>query len=757
MSDAVHIFGIRHHGPGSARSLVRAMEQLRPDCLLIEGPPDGQDLIALAANERLEPPVALLVYVPDDPKRAVFYPYAVFSPEWQAMRFGLSRGLPVRFMDLPQWHRLLPEETAESADDPAAVSTESGELPPDPIMAEDEQLRTDPLDHLARAAGFGDGERWWDFMIESRQHGDAEIFAAVREAMAVLREKVESPFQEDDLRREAYMRRMIREAVKEGFERIAVVCGAWHAPALADVNAAGAVKRDTELLKGLKKVKTEAAWAPWTYDRLAFASGYGAGVASPEWYHLLWEQDEPIPARWLTRVARLMRDEDLDTSSAHVIEAVRLAEALAAMRGRPLPGLEELEEAALSVICGGQEAPLALIRRKLVLGERMGSVPEDAPAPPLQRDLAKQQKALRLPPKASQEEHDFDLRKPMDLHRSHLLHRLALLGIGWGEVQRDRRTGTGTFHEFWTLQWRPELAVEVVGATRWGNTVEEAAAVYAAHAASEAPTLRALTLLLDHAILADLPGAVRAIVDRLQERSATAGDVPQLMAAVPALAQVLRYGNVRQTDTQMVEGVFDGVVARVCIGLRPACTSLDDDAAAEMYGLIQDVNHALQLVQNESHLEAWCGALGSVSEQENAHGLVVGRATRLLQDGGSLSTAETARRMSRALSRAVPANAAAAWIEGFLRGSGLILIHDEGLWAVLDEWVTQLREEHFVEVVPLLRRTFATFPPPERRQMGERVRRGSQGVAAAGVVAGFDSERAARVLPILRLIMEGGS
>ena len=41
--------------------------------------------------------------------------------------------------------------------------------------------------------------------------------------------------------------------------------------------------------------------------------------------------------RWLTRVARLLRDEDLDASSAHVIEAVRLAEALAALRGRPCP------------------------------------------------------------------------------------------------------------------------------------------------------------------------------------------------------------------------------------------------------------------------------------------------------------------------------------------------------------------------------------------------------------------------------------
>src|SRR5690606_24249310 len=150
----------------------------------------------------------------------------------------------------------------------------------------------------------------------------------------------------------------------------------------------------------------------------------------------------------------------------------------------------------------------ALIRRKLVLGERMGSVPEDAPAPPLARDLARLHKALRMPPKATLEERDLDLRKELDLQRSHLLHRLALLGISWGEIQRDRSMGRGTFHEFWRLQWRPELAVDVVAATRWGNTVEEAAAARAAEDAGEATNLRGLTELLDHALLADLPTAV---------------------------------------------------------------------------------------------------------------------------------------------------------------------------------------------------------------------------------------------------------
>ena len=102
---SVHVFGIRHHGPGSARSLERALHELKPDCVLIEGPPDADDVLSFAANIEMRPPVALLVYASDDPGRSVFYPFANFSPEWLAIRFALERGVKVRFMDLPMSHQ----------------------------------------------------------------------------------------------------------------------------------------------------------------------------------------------------------------------------------------------------------------------------------------------------------------------------------------------------------------------------------------------------------------------------------------------------------------------------------------------------------------------------------------------------------------------------------------------------------------------------------------------------------------------------
>jgi hypothetical protein len=744
-----HIFGIRHHGPGSARSLLAALEQLKPDVILIEGPPDAQDVLAHAARAEVEPPVALLVYVQDEPQHSVFYPFATFSPEWQAIRWGLSHDVPVRFMDLPQAHRLAlamekdKAEAEQKSDEPEEPASEDKEAADERT----DELRQDPLAHLAQIAGYRDGERWWDHVIESHRGADTEVFQAVRDAMTALREdRPQDTMLEQQ--REAFMRNTLRAATKEGFERIAVVCGAWHAPALSELPPAA---KDNALLKGLPKVKTRAAWVPWSYDRLSFHSGYGAGVASPEWYHLLWQQRELPAVHWMTRAARLMRDQDLDASSAHVIEGVRLAETLATLRGRTLPGLDELMEAALSVLCTGNEIALRLIERKLVIGTRLGKVPEDMPLVPLQEDLTREQKRLRLPVSADHKDYDLDLRKPNDLERSQLLHRLALLGIEWGQALQAQGRVTGTFHEHWRVQWKPEFAIAIIDAARWGTTVADAATGIAADRAAHTDHVDALADLLGQVLLAGLPLAVDLVLKVIEQRAAVARDVAQLMAALPPLVRTRRYGSVRQTDGEVLDAILDGLVTRTCIGLHAACASLDDDAATQMCKALSEVDAAIVVLDHGDQIDAWRGALGQLAEQSGLHAVVGGRVARLLHDAHVATAEQTGRRLHLALSQASDPLAAAHWVEGFLSGSGLVLLHDEALWSLIDGWISQLNAEHFTETLPLLRRTFATFQPGERRQMGERARHGAADLAA-GASTDFDHERAMRVLPVLQQI-----
>ncbi len=756
----LHIFGIRHHGPGCARSLRAALAALRPDVILVEGPPDAAEVLPLLQQEALKPPVALLVYPPEAPHRAVFYPFAVFSPEWQALRFAGEHDIPARFMDLPQWHRLAMKGDDEGEKEPSTPVDKSDPPPANgepaaegPTADTEPTLQDDPLGMLAVAAGYRDHELWWEHQIEQRQDPTG-LFEGIMEAMTELRSRA-WPLREDEALREAHMRQTIRAAEQEGFERIAVVCGAWHAPVLADLSPA---KEDAALLKGLPKTKVAATWVPWTYSRLSYRSGYGAGVTSPGWYDHLWTNPDRAAVRWATHAARLLRDEDLDASAASVIETVRLAEALAALRELPMPGMAELHEAVQTVLCGGDATPMRLIRERLEIGERLGEVPAETPSVPLQKDLEAQQKRLRLKPTTEIQTLDLDLRKDNERARSRLLRRLRLLDIPWGEPQQASGK-TGTFHELWRLQWQVEFAVSIIEAAVWGNTVESAAGAAVCGRADKAADLPALTALLDGAILADLPPAVDHVLSRLQAQAAVVADVRHLMEALPPLARVARYGDVRGTRTEQVLPVLNGLFERIVVGLPGACGSLDDEAAGRMVEGIGHVQESLNLLDDAGRRGEWQQVLQRLLDSDSIHGLVRGWCCRLLLEQRVIDGDELHRRARLALSPAVPALQAAAWIEGLLRGSGLVLLHEDALWIALDRWLTDLSAETFVELVPLLRRAFAGFQAPERRAMGEKVKKLGRGaemrksVAVGATVGAVNRERADLVLPVLAQVL----
>jgi chloramphenicol 3-O-phosphotransferase len=71
--------------------------------------------------------------------------------------------------------------------------------------------------------------------VEQRRDS-VNVFAAILEAMSAVREAVPPELDPIAMRREAAMRQAIRAAQDEGCQRIAVVCGAWHAPALVDLS-----------------------------------------------------------------------------------------------------------------------------------------------------------------------------------------------------------------------------------------------------------------------------------------------------------------------------------------------------------------------------------------------------------------------------------------------------------------------------------------------------------------------------------------
>lgn len=750
IDDTLLLLGIRHHGPGSAASTLRALEVFAADVLLIEGPPEAEPLLAHVADPSLKPPVAQLIYAKDDHRDSAFYPYTEFSPEWQAMLFAHQQGIAVCYIDLPLSHSL-------------ALSRQQREQPADDDKTIDSlELPQDPLDSLAYAAGFSDGERWWEHVVEQHQH-DIEVFAVLADAMSAVREPLEAEqgISQREQLREAWMRKQIRLAKKDGFEKIAVVCGAWHVPALSKPVK---IKDDNALLKGLPKIKLTATWIPWSYGRISYRSGYGAGVTAPGWYHHLWQyfkhadRAESLPnpvIAWLTIAARMLREQGYDVAPSSVIDAVRLAETLAAIRNSPKPSLEDMNETIQTLYCFGQSSPMVLLNKTLMIGERLGQVPDNLPKAPLQQDLDKQAKRLRIKVSAIEATLTLDLRKDNGKERSALFNRLILLGVKWAECVSSG-SGKGTFKEIWQLQWQPEFELDLIEKSAWGNTIGTAASRLALDSITKADKLDQLCEWLNKLLLADLTDAIPAAIKHLNDKAALTTHTDELMQALPALVRVVRYGDVRNTDTGALQHVIDSFVTRICIGLVKLCRQLDHDGAQPVAGLFNGVTEALNILQIPAHVTQWFDALARLTDSDNIHGLLAGRGYRLQLNADKINPQAAATAFAFALSQAEEPQHAADWIEGLLDGAGLMLIHDDRIWSVLDVYLCQLNEARFELLLPLLRRTFASFELAERQNLLQKA--AAEAVVGASLVAEsedgvFDRDLAGQSLPLVGRIL----
>jgi hypothetical protein len=793
VENAVTIFPVRHHSPAASLHVRDLILKQKPKIILIEGPSDATDLIPLLLADGTEPPVAVLCYYQgssnggEDDERtgpsSLVSPFCAYSPEYVALRSGQKVGSVLRFCDIPAgamltWrHQETPRQAP--ANQPA---------PPEAVSSDDaaaqqviEQSLETQLAALADYFERRDSNEFWDtyFEMSARALNDAAGFSqqmhaygdlvrdwyepdeppalanAVAETDAQEGDAPEAPTEPEgpalggrtidfDRFREAFMRSEIRRALAEGYQPqdILVICGAAHTSAL---NLEGTdYTWDEERVQEAKSAKAATlTLIPYSYARLSEQSGYGAGNRAPAYYQQVWENKGDFGAatrRFLLLAMNTLHAQGHIISLADAIEAERLAWTLAAIREKPAPGLEELDDAARA--CFGRGAlDTRSTLRPLLIGDALGKLSSKVERTPLQADFYASLSRLRLPLADSPKKVDpLRLHESRDLQRSIFLHRLQVAGVSYGTLKRSGRAefqqsnryshGVGAddlnfdhlrnMMEIWEVQWTPHTDIRLIELSIEGDRLRDVCLRLLRRELNAAQDISAITRVLLRAVLANLPELYNRILRRCDEAVAEGSDLLVLAQAGHNLHQLSQYGTTRKLEPALLNSLLARVYTRAAL-LLPLGAIVGDDEAA-------DVVKALKLLHEVSSRRTDLDAallnerLGLVADlagnfeskqDSKVHPAIAGLAATLLLVRNAASVDDIAGLLGRRLSGAEEPKQGAQFLEGLLSLNRATLLRNRDIVGWLNFYLQSLDSDTFLHALPILRRSMSELSKAE--------------------------------------------
>jgi len=704
-------FGIRHFSPAGAYFVRQFLDKIKPDLVLIEGPADFDFLIDDIVSKKLVPPFAIMAYTKEAPIDTILYPFAEYSPEYQAILWARENNKECHFFDLESDIMLGFGRTDDDTKDEETISKEP------------EKNKSDV-----------DMEGFWERNLEQSENMDA-----YRAGSALFGESLRKDTKSDDksfardIIRESFMKRKINEYIKKGFdsEKMVAITGAFHTSAIESLEGAMSDKEYKELVRR----ESNITLMPYSYYRLSKRTGYGAGNAAPAYYELLWQGflrgDITYHERkYLSSLAKYMREHGGIVSSAQVIEATRLARELAVIRGGSVPTLEDLKDASITCMGGGSFGEMAMGFAETDIGKKIGSVPQDAMQTSIQSDFTTKLKQLKLEKykELVATPLQLDLRENLrvkseesaflDLNRSFFLYRLVVLGIDFAKIKKSNQDNA-TWAENWILQWTPEAEIQIVESVLKGDTIVDAVAFVLGEKLSEATKISEIAEVIEDAFNCGLPKIVEGAKRSLDEMTNGAIAMCDIADTVSKLSNMISFGDIRKLDREPLVPIVKRLCIRASLMLvgESAC---DDTAATTLADDIQKI-HSVFMMQDFLDESFWFDKLIELSNRDDLNTKISGLATAILLDAGKIDELTLRMEVSRRLSMGMPAELGANWFAGLSMRNHYALIGRLTLWESLSEYLDTLDEEEFRRSVVFLRRAFVEYSAKEKDMIAENL------------------------------------
>ncbi|QZY56178.1 DUF5682 family protein [Crassaminicella profunda] len=739
LKENIIYFPVRHHSPACSYHLKKTIEKYKPQIILIEGPSNANHLIPSLTHEDSQTPLSIYYTYSDDKgllgekkdKYMCYYPFLDYSPEYVAMKIGWNLNIPTVFIDFPYEEILINSKEGEGIREKFKKKSYH-----DDYLI----MRSKFIKELCKKQNCRDFNELWEKLYEIRGlHISTEEFVKNMLAYCYLsrvdyREEILE--REGCIAREKYMNMQIQKYANE-YEKILVITGGFHTFGLVELQ-----KRKVEIkIQDIKKENVGAYAMAYSFEECNRLNGYASGMIYPAFYQRIWEnicknKEEPYEdgvITFISQCGRELRKKEEGISTADSIEAFNMAKGLAVLRDKISCGVYELLDGVTSVMVKGEMSvsnnfPLASLN-KLMTGERIGKLSEQAEFPPIVLDFRKKCKKLRLNIHTSvKQEKILDIHKTKS-HReqSKFFHMMNFLETNFCVKTKGPdylvNKDTNLIREKWNYRWKSQVESKLIEHSVYGGSLKEAVSEILLKKVKDLGEHgKEATLMMIHAAIMGIEEVFEYMLLELETILQRDGSFYSLTEACRNLNFLYKQKYLMDlSSTEKIEILLKKAYEKSSSFISTLYNIQKDDEnntiqmLKELYQLSMD--HRLHL-NNEIYIDQLKTLIGKKDVNPALEGAGVGiliGMNQLREDEG------TKRAKGYLYGSGEKFFESAAFLKGLFSTARDLILGSGSLINGIDHMLKKIEHEDFLKILPEMRLAFSFFIPREIDEIGEKV------------------------------------
>lgn len=734
----VLLFPVRHHSPVCSYQLLRTIREYQPEIILIEGPENANNLISILTDDKTKPPVSIYYYYKDSKKLInekgedykCYYPFLYSSPEYNAVKQAKAMEIPAEFIDLPYCDILI--NTAEQKG--LRKDSDKHSYADDTHFTQGEFYQK-----LCDETNLRSFDEFWEkyFEINGLYLTPEQFVKQIHTYCGIVRAETSPEEMKNDgtYARENHMAKRILEAM-EKYNKILVVTGGFHSMGIYELLESKNIK-----VPKLHKIPANMHGCypmAYSYEASDALHGYASGMSFPYFYDTIFKKliDSNSPENiydnvvldFLVKTAKQTNKKDIPVSIADITSAKTLMDGLSALRNSHQSGIYELFDAVTSTFIKGEKTlssslPLDILRN-FATGSDIGFIGNKTHIPPLILDFEEQCRKFRLKiDNASPDNIEiplFTTQKGMELSR--FMHRMDFLQTGFAKMCKGpdlhNNKGRSRVREEWRYERSPHVDSSLIDHTTDGFTIVEACTTMAVRKLHSEINCETSARIAVDCFLMGIP-MMKSEIELIDAVLNSDNDFFSIgkglyyFETLNSLQKLYDFSDV--SSFNYIVRCFEKLIV-----LLPSMADISSDCADNVISVLKTMYGIIDIIPEESDIfkQTLIAMTLANTKEPSVYGAVSGLLYAM--DSAMRSDVETAMRGYLMGSISVKKQGA-EFLKGLFSTARDIMLSDECFIKMVDNLITEMEYDDFMEILPSMKLAFSYFTPAEIQDTAKEV------------------------------------